>query len=64
MNIGFEAMTKKETIKDLQELEADYSNLPETGFKLNYNKKQESNFAEKLIDDLGDEEWIKKLKTY
>ena len=56
MNIGFEAIMKKETIKDLQELELDYSKLPETGFKLTYNKKQESNFAEKLIEELGDEE--------
>jgi hypothetical protein len=51
MKIGFEAIQKKETIKGLQELERDFSKLPEISFKFNY-KKQESNFAEKLVEDL------------
>lgn len=50
--LNFKKMAEKEQVKDIQKLEGDFHKLPEIGFKMTYKKKEDENYAEKLVEGL------------
>ena len=50
--LNFKQMMEKEQVKDLKKLEEDFQELPEMGFKMTYKKKEDKNYAEKLVEEL------------
>lgn len=53
MKIGFEQL-KKMNVEEIQKIEDIYLQLPETAFKLTYQKPKQ-NFAEELVEELKNE---------
>ena len=45
-------MIEKEQVKDIKKLEEEFQKLPEVGFKMTYKKKENENYAEKLVEGL------------